>query len=89
MQCYCEPEPKVTPSKCGATGENCMCNGLVFYMRKTNPKNGKDFTFYEAINNDYTVNNANNSKSLNCSESNFEGVIPALDEENVCWCDEK
>ena len=34
MQCFCEPTAAVVPTACGIDGEDCLCNGLVYYMKK-------------------------------------------------------
>jgi len=44
--------------------------------------------FYDAFNGDYTVNNANNTKSIKCSKKNFEGINVSPGKDKVCWCDE-
>lgn len=87
-QCWCEPEPKDVPSFCAETGGTCLCNGAVFYMRKHDPATKKTLGFFEAMKTYYTVNTANNTRSVKCHRDTFEDIVPNPGEENVCWCDE-
>ena len=64
-----------------------MCNGLVLYGKKIGARNEPE-DYYETINYDYTVNTANNTKSLKCGKSSFEDVNPLPGEDKQCFCDE-
>lgn len=86
-QCFCEPKPKDVPTTCANDGGECLCNGLVFYMKKIGTAN-KNTDFFTAIRGDYTVNNANNTGKIKCTKSNFEGVNPLPGEDKQCFCDE-
>lgn len=68
---FCEPKPREVPATCANDGGDCMCNGLVFYMKKMG-ENNKWSDFYDAIMLEYTVNNANNTGHIACTKSNFE-----------------
>jgi hypothetical protein len=88
-QCWCEPTPKYIPSHCGDDGSDCLCNGLVFYMKRMGEKpNAKDF--YSAMRTGYTVNNVNatNGNKIKCTKSNFEMVNPLPGEDKQCFCDQ-
>lgn len=87
-QCWCEPEPKEVPTFCAEDGKDCLCNGAVFYMRRAEPGSSKRLGFFEAMDGDYTVNQANNTGSVKCSRENFEDIVPNPGEPNVCHCDE-
>lgn len=39
MQCFCEPEPQVVPTTCADDGGDCLCDGVVFYMKKQGKAN--------------------------------------------------
>lgn len=45
-------------------------------------------SFYDAMYEDYTANNANNTGHIKCSKKNFEGINVAPGKDKVCWCDE-
>jgi len=38
-QCWCEPKPVKVPTTCADEGEECLCNGYVFYGAKYNVEN--------------------------------------------------
>lgn len=80
MQCFCEPKIQEVPTTCANDGENCMCNGLVYYMKNIG-KTNNPYDFYDAIKLDYTVNNVNKTGSIKCGKSSFEGVNPLPGEE--------
>ena len=44
--------------------------------------------FFDAMKEDYTVNNANNTKTNICQPSLFEDILPNPAAANSCWCDE-
>jgi len=88
-QCWCEPEPREVPSYCAEDGGECLCNGLVYYMRRAEPGSSKRLDFFTAMTGYYTVNQVNNTGSVKCSRENFEDIVPNPGEPNVCHCDEK
>jgi len=47
-QCWCEPKPMDVPTTCANDGGDCLCNGLVFYMKKVGTTNIPS-DFYTAI----------------------------------------
>lgn len=89
MQCWCEPEKQYTPSVCAEDGDDCMCNGVVFYMKKMQtPIRSTDF--YSALMSAaYTLQQANNTRHVQCTKSTFEDVNPLPGEDKLCWCDEQ
>merc|ERR1712072_1512930 len=60
MQCYCEPTKKIVPTTCADDGGDCLCNGLVYYMKKQAGDINKPTDFYTGMRGAYTVNQANN-----------------------------
>ena len=65
-----------------------MCNGLVFYMKKQNAI-AQPVDFYYAMQELYALNQANNTKHVQCTKSTFEDVNPVPGEDKECWCDER
>lgn len=87
-QCWCEPQPANVPTVCAEEpGDECLCNGYVTFGQKWVGAH-KHAHWYEAINNYWTVNDWNNSKSNTCDKKNFEGVDPLPGEDKSCYCDE-
>jgi len=86
-QCFCEPEMKPVPTHCGDDGEDCLCNGLVFFLKK-GATPAVEMDFYNGLRGPYTVNNANNTGHIKCGKANFEGVNPIPGEDKMCMCDE-
>lgn len=78
---------KKVPTHCGDDGDDCLCNGLVFYMKK-GATPAVEIDFYNGLRGAYTVNNANNTGNIQCGKTNFEGVNPLPGEEKMCMCDE-
>lgn len=64
------------PTVCGNDGEDCLCNGLVYYMKKMSDVNKpKDFMNAKAEY-EFTVNTANNTGHIKCGRESFEDVNP-------------
>ena len=86
-QCFCEPEAKVLPAHCADDGDDCLCNGLVYYMKKgTTPASAEDFS--RGLKENYTVQKANDTEKIPCGKKTFEGVNMLPGEEKMCMCDE-
>jgi hypothetical protein len=56
MQCYCEPEPQYAPATCALDGQDCLCDGVVFYMKRLDEKIRHPGDFWDAMNHPYTLN---------------------------------
>ena len=87
MQCFCEPEPQVVPATCADDGDDCLCNGVVYYMKKMNKVNSP-YDFWDAMPFGYTLNQVNDTSHIKCTRSNFEDVNPLPGEDKVCMCDQ-
>ena len=87
MQCYCEPTPQPVPTTCADDGQDCLCNGVVYYMKKVDKIN-RPSDFWTAMSAGYTVNQVNDTNSIKCSRHNFEDVNPLPGEDKVCMCDQ-
>lgn len=66
-----------------------MCNGMVFYAEGKGPNATSEIGFYDAMNNFYTVNSANNTGNVTCAPNTFEGVNPLPGEQKQCFCDDR
>jgi len=66
-QCFCEPEMQYVPTHCGDDGEDCLCNGLVFYMKKGKTP-AEEVDFYDGMKGAYTVNNVNGTGHMKCGK---------------------
>lgn len=87
-QCWCEPRPINVPTICADDGDECMCNGYVFYGAKTDGSSSKRLNYYEMVGGNYAINDANNTKKIVCEPKSFEWVDPIEGQEKQCICDE-
>lgn len=85
-QCWCEPEPYKAPNKCADEGGECLCEGHVYFGQAYDDKS-KPINYYDMMNNYWTINDANSSKSISCTPSSFEDVDPLEGEAKQCMCD--
>jgi hypothetical protein len=89
-QCWCEPAPQYEPTPCGNEGEACLCNGWVAYGVKNSPDDPNKIANVEEMTSvAFAINDANNTKSIQCVSSNFEMADPLPNGNKQCWCDEK
>ena len=85
-ECWCEAKPIHYPHKCATEGEDCLCSGDVYFM--SNNIDGKASPHYiEAVNQNYTINTMNQTKSISCVASSFENVDPLVGVQKQCMCD--
>ena len=87
-QCYCEVQPYDYPVRCADDGEDCMCNGNVYYGDYEEEGYKKPLDFWAMTGGYWTVNSANNTKNVTCSPKSFEGVDPSPGLQKQCYCDE-
>jgi hypothetical protein len=88
MQCWCEPTPQEVPTTCADDGDDCLCSGVVFYMKKMD-KVATPVDFWDAMPFGYTLNQVNETYNnhIMCTRQNFEDVNPLPGEDKVCMCD--
>lgn len=84
-QFWCEVAPSNEPSRCAFEGEDCMCNGNVYYMAKGEEKRPLDF--FTASEDKFTVNTVNNTQNVTCASETFEDTDPLPGEYKQCFCD--
>ena len=88
-QCWCEPAPQYEPTPCANEGEQCLCNGWVAYGVKNDPDDQtKTATIDIMTTVAFAINDANNTKSIQCTSSNFEMADPLPNGAKQCFCDE-
>lgn len=66
-QCFCEPEMKKVPTHCGDDGSECLCDGLVFYLKKGSTP-ALEIDFYNGMRGSYTANNVNGTGKITCGK---------------------
>ena len=87
-QCFCEVQPYDYPVRCADDGEDCMCNGNVYYGDYEAEGYKTPLDFWAMTGGHWTVNSANNTKNVTCSPKSFEGVDPSPGLPKQCYCDE-
>jgi len=87
-QCWCEPKPQEVPTRCAEDGDDCLCNGLVYYTQKFVDGGSQLANFYDGVNNYWAVQTANNTKNVTCQPELFEDTDVLPGEEKQCFCDE-
>lgn len=89
-QCWCEPAPQYEPTPCANEGEACLCNGYVAYGAKNTPDDPNKVASVEEMTAlPFAINDANNTKSIQCTSSNFEMADPLPNGAKQCYCDEQ
>lgn len=87
-QCWCELKPRYTPSRCADEGDDCLCNGHV-YLTPRFGEDGKPASFFDALQGEWAIADANNSGSMECTSATFEGADPAPNKAKQCFCDDR
>ena len=88
VQCYCEQQPQPVPNPCGNEGEDCLCNGIVYYMKQYQEVNRPTDFMNAKSEYEFAVNTANTSGHTKCSKESFEDVNPLPSEKKHCFCDQ-
>lgn len=78
-QCYCEVKPSYEPSRCADEGDDCICNGHVYFGAKMSEDHATLNTFMDVYSGAYTVIDANNTGTVPCTSESFDGADPAAE----------
>ena len=87
-QCFCEVKPQYEASRCAAEGDDCACNGHVYFATKVNDdKELADFD--DILASGYAIVDANGSGSVACTSESFSNADPAPNTAKQCFCDDR
>lgn len=87
-QCFCEVKPQYEASRCAAEGDDCACNGHVYFASKVNDdKELADFD--DILASGYAIVDANGSGSVACTSESFSNADPAPNTAKQCFCDDR
>jgi len=82
-RCWCEWEPIHDIHLCAYEGGDCLSKGNVYFMLDDGKKD-----FYTQSNGDWTTNSVNNTASIKCDSSSFEGIDPQPGQKKACFADD-
>jgi len=69
-QCFCEVKPAYEASRCADEGDECACNGHVYFSTKVNAdKELADFN--DALESGFAIVDSANSGSVSCTSESF------------------
>lgn len=88
-QCFCEIQPAYEATRCADEGDECICNGHVFFAGRFEYDNTTPASFMYIMENPFDVVDANNTGTVTCSSDSFEGVDPSPETAKQCFCDDK
>jgi len=88
-QCFCEVEPAYTATRCADEGDECICNGHVYFAPRFENDNTTPANFWYIQENPFAVTDANNTGTMTCSSDSFEDADPSPEVAKQCFCDDK
>lgn len=88
-QCFCEVKPQEEASRCADEGDECICNGHVYFASRLQADRATPATFMDTLENGFAVLDSNNTGTVSCSSDSFEGADPAPDAAKQCFCDDR
>lgn len=69
-QCFCEVKPQYEASRCAAEGDDCTCNGHVYFASKVNSE--KELAdFDDILESGFAIVDASNAGSVACTSDSF------------------
>ena len=87
-QCFCEVKPAYEASRCADEGDECICNGNVYFATKVNgDKELADFD--DIMEAGFAIVDSGNSGSISCTSESFANADPAPKDAKQCFCDER
>lgn len=88
-QCFCEAKPQDEAVRCADEGDDCMCNGHVYFSSRFQEDHSTPATFIDVLESGFAIIDANNTGSVSCSSDSFEGSDPSPETAKQCFCDDK
>jgi hypothetical protein len=88
-QCFCEVQPAYEARKCADEGDECICNGHVYFAPRFEFDNTTPANFAYIQENPFAVADTNNTGTMTCTSDSFEGADPSPDTAKECFCDDK
>ena len=87
-QCYCEVKPAYEASRCAEEGDDCACNGHVYFATKVNGNKGLA-DFDDVLEAGFAITDAAGGGSVSCSSESFKNADPAPGTAKQCFCDDR
>ena len=88
-QCYCEVQPTYEATRCADEGDDCLCNGHVYFASRFQADHQTPAGFYDILSDGFTIVDANNTGSVSCTSDSFQGADPAPEFAKQCFCDDR
>ena len=87
-QCFCEVKPEYEASRCADEGDECGCNGHVYFGSKQNAD--KELaSFNDMLELGYAILDAGAGGSTTCTSEAFKNADPAPNAPKQCFCDDR
>lgn len=87
-QCFCEVKPEYEASRCADEGDECSCNGHVYFANKLNAD--KELaTFNDVLEMGFAIQDSANGGSMTCTSESFKNADPAPNSPKQCFCDDR
>jgi hypothetical protein len=88
-QCFCEVKAPYEASRCADEGDECLCNGHVYFSSRFKADKTTPAEFSDVLGMGFTIVDANNTGSVSCTSDSFEGADPTPEYPKQCFCDDR
>lgn len=88
-QCFCEVKPPYEATRCSDEGDDCLCNGHVYFASRYLSDHTTPAGFFDILSDSFTIVDANGTGSVSCTSDSFEGADPLPDYPKQCFCDDR
>ena len=88
-QCFCEVKAPYEASRCADEGDDCLCNGHVYFSSRFKADKSTPAEFSDVLGMGFTIVDANNTGTVTCTSDTFDGADPSPDTAKQCFCDDK
>lgn len=88
-QCFCEIKPAYEANRCADEGDDCLCNGHVYFAPRNKHDHSTPANFMDILGDDYTLVDANGTGTVSCTSDSFEGADPLPEYAKQCFCDDR
>merc|ERR1712222_49302 len=87
-QCFCEVKPEYEASRCADEGDECGCNGHVYFGAKQN-MDKELASFNDMLELGYAILDGGQGGSTTCTSEAFKNADPAPNTPKQCFCDDR
>lgn len=88
-QCFCEVKPPYEATRCSDEGDDCLCNGHVYFASRYLSDHTTPAGFFDILSDSFTLVDANGTGTVSCTSDSFEGADPIPEFAKQCFCDDR